>query len=378
MQIMHHPNRMILEYLLETLQDNYDQLEDRFGALRARSRRDGRQFDLLRKDHQKLQRDLLLVQDAVAHKTRLVEQYGLRMPTKSIRSTSCDTINHLIGSDFVYPHSSASSSHASFIGDGLLNGVGKSSYINGKCKSNHINNNNARPNYPPPPPPINGHGNDSGFASMNGCHLTNGDSYSTQRNGHATGKPPAPLPVSPDSGMESEDQQHPVFLSTTAFVQQVNGQLLSSKVKSAPNGQPGTSATLSTSSSHCFRSPPSPSSSSSTSSSSTHQPPPSHLLFTPKMAEFLHQIGGASLNDKLRNLLHSNQERRDQAKALRSKLNDEKIRSIKLEALSLLDHRQSGHSSARTRGSLHRKNGLIFFIFYFYLFLPVHFSGISL
>jgi hypothetical protein len=333
MQIM-QPNRMILEYLLETLQDNYDELEDRYGALRTQSRRNCKQLDLLRKDHEHVRREFSLTQESLIHKTRLIEQHGLRLPINRIvhRSTSsCHRISRSISGDFVAPQQATANVLATsgqHEPQSITNGHrtvecspidSTGSY--GKCK------NPARPNYPPPPPPINGHGSDSGFASMNG-QLTNGSGDTcSSRNGNATGKPPAPLPVSPDSGMESEDQQP--FLSSSAFVQQVNGQLLSSTngfVKSSLSNQHD---------------------------SSSHQP--QHLLFTPEMAGFLQRIEGTGLNEKLRTLLHSNQERREQAKALRSKLNDEKIRSIKLEALSLLDHRQNGLSSARTRGSAHRK-----------------------
>ena len=346
MQIM-QPDRMLLEYILDTLQDNYDQLEDRYFALRGQFKEKNKCCELLRKDHERVKREFAFLRGAVQQKSRLVQQNGLRLTGVAVPVLACNRALASTNVGTAQPVSNIVSNNGTL--NKFVNGDAYSvdTLSNGLKTDSSMPNKKGRPIYPPPPPPsssssvssLNGHGGDSGFASMNGS--TNGShEYQplSQRNG-CHPRPPAPLPDNIENAFVNW-QSHPAYTDTlTSAVSVVNGHSDSSR-NGLENGRiNGTKV---------FHSVSGRTSSASSSSSSNklmdHQSSPHALLFSREMSGFLQRVDGATLNEKIRNLLHDKAEKRHKLKNLRSSLDDEKIRSIKLEGLSLLNHKHNGHS----------------------------------
>lgn len=206
---------MVLDYLRETLQDNYHQLEDRYLRLRSEFKDKSRLCELLRREHDLIQRDLVAFKENLRQKSHLIQQNGL----------SICTFAPLL--------------------DAQTNGILNSGQNKRKVDKT-----------------TNGLSQDT----------PNGLTFDLRMNGMKNGN-------RLNTGCDEPIDIHLVNTKQTA------------------------------------------------------------LLFSTEMSAFLQRIEGESLNDKIRNLLHDKHEKREKVKCLRSNLDDEKIRNIKLEGLSLLNHK---------------------------------------
>lgn len=313
---------MVAEYLVQSLKDNLDDLEDRYTQLNREYKRSYRECDLLQRNHARIQKEYQILQQSVKGKCELVEKNGLTISNHLEQIKSNHNRNessngrHSSSKEAASVHNSqAAISRANEI---KLNGYHKEATKNSSPSSvnslNHLNaglnssnsiTNNSN-NYKPTK--HNGQLDDSSSSNgLSGEQLTNGFIKSSLPNGlnssiSSVYANHSSSPLTNNACLNRDNKRH-TDLSSCSSLSSTNDK---------------------------------------TSCSS------SSLIFSEEVYQFLTYVEGKTLNDKINYLLHDKVKQIQRIKALKSSLDDQKIRSIKLESLSLINGKQ-------LNGDLHRR-----------------------
>lgn len=288
---------MVAEYLVQSLKDNLDDLEDRYNHLNREYKRNYRECDLLQRNHERIKKEYQVLHQSVQTKCELIEKNGLTIsnhfdPIKLNNELSSDKF--YINKDSTYLINNSSSTKQ--LNEIKVNGYHKD--LNNSLNSvnncvNNLNNHVSKPNK------LNGqldHLSSDGYIGEQ--QLTNGFIKSNGLNSSINS---IKSPYSNNNCLNTEKR----------YTDQSSCSSLSS-----------TNDKISCSS--------------------------ASLIFSEELYQFLTYVEGKTLNDKINYLLHDKINKMQRIKALRSNLDDEKIKSIKLESLSLINGKH-------LNGDLHKR-----------------------
>lgn len=295
---------MVAEYLVQSLKDNLDDLEDKYSELNKEYKRSYRECDLLQRSHARIKKEYQILQHSLKGKCELVEKNGLTISNHLEQIKSNYNRNESNGR----PSSNqdtVSVNNPKVANEIKLNGYHKEpknsspNSLNGLDSS--LNNTNSSPNYKLTK--CNGQLDDSPNANgLTSEQLTNGFIKSSLPNGLNSSISSAYHSSTLPNNCLNKDHKRHTDLSSCSSLSSTNDK---------------------------------------TSCSS------SSLIFSEEVYQFLTYVEGKTLNDKISYLLHDKVKQIQRIKALKSSLDDQKIKSIKLESLSLINGKQ-------LNGDLHR------------------------
>jgi len=270
-------DKMVADYLVQSLKENLDDLEDRYSELNQKYKRRYRECDQLERNHERIKKDYQILQQSVKSKRELIEKNGL-------------TINHLDQTKFNNNHDT--------------NGMYISSYVNSSLNNVHTVSND----------------------------LINSKSDEIKQNGHKLDQHHQ-INSHHHRKLNGQFEQLPTTngFSSNELTNGYNGHNLSNHSSSSLNKRY-------TDLSSC----------SSLSSTNDKTCSTASLIFSDELYQLITYIEGKTLNEKINFLLHDKISKLQKIKSLKSGLDDEKIKSIKLESLSLINGKQ-------LNGDLHRK-----------------------
>lgn len=300
-------DKMVAEYLVQTLKDNLDDLEDRYTQLNREYKRSYRECDLLQRNHARIQKEYQILQQSVKGKCELVEKNGLTIS------------NHL---------------------EQIRSNYGRNESSNGRSGKEAAPVHNAtspRPNEIK----LNGYHKETTKTSPNSLNYPNASLNSSNSNHYKLAKYNGQLDDSPGSNGLSGEQL------TNGFIKSSLPNGLNSSISSAYANHSSSSLTNNLNRDNKRHTDLSSCSSLSSTNDKTSCSS-SSLIFSEEVYQFLTYVEGKTLNDKINYLLHDKIKQIQRIKALKSSLDDQKIRSIKLESLSLINGKQ-------LNGDLHRR-----------------------
>lgn len=311
-------DKMVAEYLVQSLKDNLDDLEDKYAQLNSEYKRCYRECDLLQRNHGRIQKENQILQQSLKGKCELVEKNGLTISNHLEQIKSTHNRNESNGW-----HSSNQETAAPV---NSLAAVAKAGHNEIKLNNGY----HKEPKY------------------VSSSLLNNSDSNSINLQNHKPVKCNGQLEESPISNGLKSDQL------TNGFIKSSLPNGLNSSISSAYANHSSSLATTGAAAANCLNKDNkrhTDLSSSLSSLSSTNDKTScssSSLIFSEEVYQFLTYVEGKTLNDKISFLLHDKIKQIQRIKALKSSLDDQKIKSIKLESLSLINGKQ-------LNGDLHRR-----------------------
>ena len=305
---------MVAEYLVQSLKENLDDLEERYGLLNAEYKRNYRDCNLLQRNHERFKKEYQLLEQSVKTKCELIEQNGL---TISNQLKFGGESNGIVQHDQLYVQDSLFVNQNNILNVNTATGGLKST----ANKSDEIKQNGYHKGYRE-----DGLVNKVNNSPLNHKIKCNGQlddlsTTTTTTNGYGSNNSGSEL----TNGYIKTNLPNGLNNSFHSSVHHSNHHTSSS------NNDKRTDLSSSHSSTN-----------DKTSCSSAS------LIFSEELYQLLTYIEGKTLNDKINFLLHDKINKLKRIKALRSGLDDEKIKSIKLESLSLINGKQ-------LNGDLHRR-----------------------
>lgn len=343
---------MVAEYLIQSLEDNLDDLEETYTQLNRDYKRKYRECDLIQRNYERIKKEYQILQQSVKSKCELIERNGLTIanhldPIKLNNETSSGQSSiqlYIKDHSFVNNHQTTSfiknqsSDHLNIDSTGCNNQtITNSSKLNDKSteikqngfyKQDQQNSVNSHLNH-------HHHNKQTSNNKFNGqfddsCQTTNGfndlNSSSELSNGYLNNSNKQTINGLNNSSLNSNHQSN--HHSSSSLNKRYTDLSSCSSLSSTNDKTCSSSASL---------------------------------IFSEELYHHLTYIEGKTLNEKINFLLHDKINKLKKIKILKSSLDDEKIKSIKLESLSLINGKQSN-------GDLHRFSSKCKFRSFIFLF----------